>query len=313
MKRLNVVYFGTPDFSVPTLDLLANHPLINIVSVVSMPDRKSGRGLELKSPEVIEYSKNNKINFFQTENINKEDEYLQELETKEIDIFIVLAFAQFLGQRVLSIPKQGAFNIHTSLLPKYRGAAPIQYALLNGDSTTGVSIQRMVKKMDAGDVCHSKPIEVASNETGGQLYTRLKFQAALSANEFISDFIQDKLQFKSQDETLVSFAPTLKKNDGFLDFKNMTYQQITNIIRALDPWPGSYCFLDKKRLKVFSILTTDLSLKPGELFYKNGFLNIGTKDKTIRLNSIQIEGKARSTDIEFLNGIKKEFTINPEV
>lgn len=312
MKKLNIVFFGTPDFSVPSLEVLANHPQVNISCVISMPDRKSGRGMELKSPEVIEYSKQNKIKFFQTQNINKETEFLGKLEAQDIDAFIVLAFAQFLGEKVLNLPKLGCFNIHTSLLPKYRGAAPIQYALLNGDSSTGVSIQKMVKKMDAGDLCWSHPVSIQPNETGGQLYTRLKFHAALALNNFLYDLKDEKLTFTPQDEDQVSFAPTLKREDGFLDFKNQSFQNISNRVSALFPWPGTYCFLDKKRMKVFSISESKLKLMPGEVCIKNSNLIIGCSDKSIRLNQIQLEGKKACSDIELLNGLKKDIIINPQ-
>ncbi|MCE3014018.1 MAG: methionyl-tRNA formyltransferase, partial [Proteobacteria bacterium] len=160
MKKLKTLFFGTPDFSVATLELLQHHPLIELLGVVSMPDRPAGRGQELKSPEVINYAKNIKIPFFQTENINKEEALLETWKNEKVDLIIVLAFAQFLGSKVLQLPLLGCFNIHTSLLPKYRGAAPIQYALWNGDTETGVSIQRMVKKMDAGNIVVSVPTPI---------------------------------------------------------------------------------------------------------------------------------------------------------
>lgn len=311
MKKLNIVYFGTPDFSVPTLDALLNHPLINIKYVVSMPDRKAGRGMDLKSPEVIEFAKANKIPYFQCKNINKEEEFLSKLENENIDAFVVLAFAQFLGTRLLELPRLGCFNIHTSLLPKYRGAAPIQYALLNGDKSTGVSIQKMVKKMDAGDIVWSHPVKIYPNETGGQLYTRLKYQAALSVNEFVYDLAAEKLTYSAQDESQVSFAPTLSREDGFLDFKNQSFESIKNRVYALFPWPGTYCFLDKKRLKVFSISEAIEKLAPGEINTRNNQLIIGCLDKTIRINQLQLEGKKACSDTELLNGLKKEFIINP--
>jgi methionyl-tRNA formyltransferase len=139
MKKFRVAFCGTPEFSVPTLDLLSNHPHIELVKVISMPDRPAGRGMELKSPEVIEFAKTKKSPFFQTENINKEPQMIQELKELELDFIVVLAFAQFLGSEMLTLSRLGCFNIHTSVLPKYRGAAPIQYALLNGDKETGVS------------------------------------------------------------------------------------------------------------------------------------------------------------------------------
>lgn len=314
MKKLNVVFCGTPDFSVPTLELLHQHPHINLVGVVTMPDRPAGRGQELKSPPVAEYAKQHKLPLYQVENINRDESLSLELESKKIDFILVLAFAQFLGNRVLTMPKMGCFNIHTSILPKYRGAAPIQYALLNGDQTTGVSIQRMVKEMDAGDLVHFHELPVAETETGGQLYTRLKFQAALSCNTLIESILQDKLVFTKQDSSGISFAPTLKKEDGLLNFKESSILKLQNQIRALDPWPGTYCFLNNQRLKVFEIEKLPRSLKPGETSTDHGHLAVGTLDGVIRLMSVQLEGKKICSDTELLNGLKNkggEIILNP--
>lgn len=314
MKKLNVIFCGTPDFSVPTLELLDQHPHINIVGVITMPDRPAGRGQELKSPPVAEYAKQHRLPLYQVENINREESVLLELETKKVDFILVLAFAQFLGSRVLTMPKLGCFNIHTSILPKYRGAAPIQYALLNGDKTTGVSIQRMVKEMDAGDLVHFHELPIADTETGGQLYTRLKFQAALSTNTLIDLILKNRLVFTPQDPKGVSFAPTLKKEDGLIDFKSSSSNKIHNQIRALDPWPGTYCFLNNQRLKVYEVEQLSRSLKPGETSIEHGHLAVGTLDGVLRLSSVQVEGKKICTDTELLNGLKNkggEIIINP--
>ncbi len=306
IKKLNVVFFGTPDFSVSTLEMIHQHPLINIVKIITMPDRPSGRGQELKSPPVAEYAKTHKLPLVQTENINREESELLKLENESIDFFLVIAFAQFLGTRLLAIPKLGAFNIHTSLLPKYRGAAPIQYALLNGDQFTGVSIQKMVKKMDAGDVCHSFKMAISSFENGGMLFTRLKFQAALSTGILIDDIIQNKLIFTPQDENQVSFAPTLQKEDGYLKFNNYTCTEIQNRLRAFDPWPGVFCFLNGTRLKVFEIENTTEKLKPGDVDFGSKGLLVGCVDGTLRLKTVQLEGKKRCSDFELLNGLKNK-------
>jgi methionyl-tRNA formyltransferase len=314
MQKLNVVFCGTPDFSVPALELLHQHPHINLVGIVTMPDRPAGRGQELKSPPVAEYAKSHKLPLYQVENINREDDILCELETKKIDFILVLAFAQFLGSRILKMPRLGCFNIHTSILPKYRGAAPIQYALLNGDKTTGVSIQKMVKEMDAGDLVHFHELAISATETGGQLYTRLKFQAALSTNTLIEEILKNKLIFTKQDSAFVSFAPTLKKEDGLLDFKNSKNEKIVNQIRALDPWPGTYCFLNQQRLKVFSVEQIDRKVAPGKTSLEFGQLVIGTENGTLRLTSVQLEGKKVCSDNELLNGLKNkggEIIINP--
>ncbi len=311
MKKFKIAFLGTPEFSVPSLDLLAHHPNIEIKYVISMPDRPAGRGMEMKSPEVIEYAKLKKLPFFQCENINKETQFLQDLKQADLDFIIVLAFAQFLGSELLNLTRMGCFNIHTSILPKYRGAAPIQYALLNGDTETGVSIQKMVKKMDAGDIAHFDTVNISSNETGGQLYTRLKFQAALSLNSLIDKILNSKLEFFPQDENKVSFAPTLKKEDGFLDFKNFSSQDILNKIRAFDPWPGTYCFLNGKRLKILSAEIYHKSFSPGSIQNDIGSLVVGTLDKSLRLTQLQLEGKKACSDRELLNGLKSELSLTP--
>lgn len=314
IKKLNVVFCGTPDFSVPTLDELFNNPAINLVGVITMPDRPAGRGQELKSPPVAEFAKLKNIRLFQVENINRESEILNELETLNIDFYLVLAFAQFLGSRVLTMPKIGCFNIHTSILPKYRGAAPIQYALLNGDTSTGVSIQKMVKEMDAGDLVHFDEIIIAPDENGESLYNRLKLQAAISTKALIEKIISGTITFSPQDPKGISFAPTLKKEDGFLNFKDSDYKKIYNQVRALDPWPGTFCYLNTLRLKVFSIEKLNRTLKPGETSIEHGFLSIGLIDGAIRLSKVQLEGKKICSDTELLNGLKNkggEIILNP--
>lgn len=309
MNKIRIIYMGTPDFATATLEMLHHHPLIDIVQVVSMPDRPAGRGQDLKSPAVIEYAKNNKIPFFQTENINHELNWIDQFKNQKIDIIIVLAFAQFLSDKILALPLKGCFNIHTSLLPLYRGAAPIQYALLNGDTLTGVSIQKMVKKMDAGNIVHSNTLTISPFENGGSLSTKLKFLAALTCGEFIDLFLNNKLKNEIQDETKVSFAPTLKKDQGFLDFKKLSTEEALRSIKALDPWPGTFCFLNDKRLKVFFAETYSQKLSPGTISTAQGVLSVGCTNGSLRLTDIQWEGKKRSSDIDFINGIRFELNL----
>jgi methionyl-tRNA formyltransferase len=314
MKKLKLAFFGTPDFAVPVLELLHNHPRIELLKVVSMPDRKAGRGQKLQTPPVAQFAKENKIPLTQTLNINKEEEVIQSFHDNKIDIVLVLAFAQFLGKKLLETPLLGCFNIHTSLLPLYRGAAPIQHALLNGDSKTGVTIQKMVKKMDAGDIALTKEVSLSKHETLGQLYTRLKFQAALSANEFIEIILNHKICLTPQDETKVTFAPTLKREDGFLNFSTMKSQEIKNKVKAFNPWPGTYCFLGKKRLKVFSLEIHQKSLNSGQTCTETNELLVGCLDSTLRLHEVQLEGKRKSSDINLINGlqnIRNNIVINP--
>lgn len=312
MRKLRIAFCGTPEFAVPTLDMLSNHPQVDLRWVISMPDRPAGRGMELKSPEVVEFAKDKKLPYFQTENINKEAEFIRKLKEENLDFIVVLAFAQFLNEEMLSLGKLGCFNIHTSILPKYRGAAPIQYALLHGDGSTGVSIQKMVKKMDAGDLVHFHEVAISPTETGGQLYTRLKFQAALAMNDLIEKILNGKLTYTPQDDSKVTFAPTLKKEDGLLRFSEKKTSEILNQIRALAPWPGTYCYLNGKRLKVIEAERYHSKLSPGKAANDLGSLVVGCVDGALRLSVLQLEGKKAGSDKELLNGIKSEIKITTD-
>jgi len=312
MNKLKCIFLGTPEISVPSVKCLYNNPNIELIYIISMPDRPAGRGHKLKSPEVIQFAKKNSIPYFQTSNINREEEFLTTLENNNIDFFMVFAFAQFLGKRILDMPNIAAFNIHTSLLPKYRGAAPIQYALLNGDTKTGITIQKMVKKMDAGDIAWTTEVAIEEDETAVELYNKLKNLSADILILFLDKLLQNKLVYNPQDETKVSFAPTIKKNDGFIDFQRLTYIEIVNKLKAFSPWPGIYCFLNKKRLKILQIDKTNISLPAGKILINNNELIVGSLSDSIRLQIIQLEGKKKCSDKDLLNGIKDKININPD-
>lgn len=306
MKKLNVVFLGTPDFSVPSLEVLANHPNINIVSVITMPDRPAGRGQKLTSPPVAQFAKDKNLPLFQTENINKENAFLEKLKSQDIDLFIVIAFAQFLKKDVLEIPKIGCFNIHTSLLPKYRGAAPIQYAILNGDKVTGVCIQKMVTKMDAGDLVYSQEVKIEAKENSGLLFEKLKVLAADGLKVFLKNLLLDQITYTPQDPKQVSFAPTIKKEDGHLKFSEKTAEEIINQIRAFNPWPSAYCFLQGKRMKIIWAEISSQTLPPGTVDLSNNQLMIGCKKGTLQILEVQLEGKKPCSARELLNGIKNK-------
>jgi methionyl-tRNA formyltransferase len=301
---MNIIFMGTPEIAAFCLNKI--HSEFGVTAVVTAVDKPAGRGKKIVSPAVIEFARSRKISFVQTENVNRCEEFFS--LAKDIDVIVVLAFAQFLGKKILNLPKIGCFNIHTSLLPKYRGAAPIQYALLNGDRETGVSIQKMVKKMDAGDICYSHPVVIRENESGGQLYTRLKFQAALAMNEFIYHLVEDRVTYTPQDEQLVSFAPVITKEMGHLKFAEENFTTLTNKIRAFDPWPGTFCFLNGKRLKVFSIDKVQQKLSRGEVSVEGNQLVIGAKECSVRLKDVQLAGKKRCSDSELLNGLRNTTT-----
>lgn len=304
MDKLKVVFFGTPEFSVPCLDVLFQSEFIEIVSVVTMPDRPAGRGKKLQKPPVASYALEKDLPLLQTSNINHENEFLDTL--KDCDFFLVIAFAQFLSSKVLEIPKLGCFNIHTSLLPKYRGAAPIQYALLNGDTETGVSIQKMVKKMDAGDIAFSRDVSISREDNSSTLFKKLEKEAAIALKEFLPILINNEIAYQKQDESKATFAPTIKKTDGKIDFSSETAKEIINKFRAYYPWPGVFFHLNGLRVKIHKLALTKHNLKPGELDIQLG-LNIGCKEGALHLMEVQLDGKKSCADTELLRGLKNKF------
>lgn len=307
MAKLKTVFMGTPDFCLPTLEMLNTHPDVDLTRVVSMPDRKAGRGQKLQSPPVIEYARDKKIPFFQTSQINREVDFLSELKNEEIDLIIVLAFAQFLGSKILNLPRSACYNIHTSLLPKYRGAAPIQYALLNGDTHTGVTIQEMVKKMDAGDIVHQDQLTIHPQETGESLFTRLSYQSALSCFDFVKNLKNDEIACTPQSAEGLSFAPVLTKDMGLIRFADSSAVDIERQVRALYPWPGTYTFLNHKRMKVLKVEPSLKKLKPSELLIdREGEIHVGTTTDSLRLSYIQLEGKKPGTDVSFFKTVPKK-------
>ena len=307
MTKLKAAFFGTPEFSVSSLEFLQNCPDVDLRYVITMPDRPAGRGKKLTPPPVATYAKDNDIALFQTPNINKEEEFLKKLQEEELDFILVIAFAQFLGSKVLDLPKMGCFNIHTSLLPKYRGAAPIQYAILNGDQTTGVTIQKMVKKMDAGDLVFERTVSIDDDETGGELFEKLQKESAHCLNEFIPMLLSNNLNYNPQDDSLASFAPTIKKQDGLLNFSKKTSQEIKNQVRAFQPWPGTFTFLNGLRLKINKVSLEEKNIKPGILDTSFGTLLVGCKEGSLRLSSVQLEGKKACSDSELINGLKNKY------
>jgi len=305
----NVVFLGTPEFSVDSLRVLNENNSFNIKLVVTMPDRPAGRGKKMKAPPVAIYAKKNNLPLLQTSNINKDEEFDRFINSNEIDFFLVIAFSQFLGKKILTAAKFGAFNIHTSLLPKYRGAAPIQYALLNGDKTTGVCIQRMVSKMDAGDICYEHSVEIKESYTSLELFQKLQQEASVGLNKFLNLFTLNSgiLNYRVQNEDDVSFAPIIKKEDGLINPYCEDFNSLKNKFRAYFSWPGLFIYFNDFRLKIHEIEPYPQELQSGDIDISQGMLLLGLKDNsTVRLKKIQAEGKKIQTDSEFLNGIKNK-------
>lgn len=306
MKNLDVVFFGNPKFSTGSLKALIDHPQVNIKCVITGSDKKVGRGQKTRATEVATFAQDQGLEIFKSDNINQSTDFLESLGN--VDLYLVVAFSQFLSKQLLSIPTLGCFNLHTSLLPKYRGAAPIQYAILNGDTTTGVCIQKMVSKMDAGDVVYQKGVAIESSDTSQTLFNKLEQECIPAITAFIDSIINENISYTKQNEDDVSFAPTIKKTDGMLTFMDQTSKQIINKVRAFTPWPGTYTFINDMRLKVIEVSEEDSQIPPGTIDISFNSLLVGTTHGAVRLNKVQLEGKKPIKDFEFINGQKRKFS-----
>ncbi len=306
-QLLKIAFCGTPEFCLPSLTMLHRSPAVDLQWVVSMPDRPAQRGQKKAPPPVARYANEHGLPLFQAANLNAEADFIARLENARLDMIIVIAFAQFLGHRLLQLPRLGCFNVHASLLPRYRGAAPIQHALLNGDTTTGISIQKMVRQMDAGPIFWRGEIPIGENTGREELTTLLAEKTVEGLHQLVAAGFAGNIPTTPQDAAAVSFAPALKKSDGHLEFCHHSALKLSRQVRAFHPWPGSYFFLNGLRVKVHGVELDATTLRPGQIDTEMGTLRIGCREGSLRLKRVQLEGKKAASDVEVLRGLKNKF------
>lgn len=306
---LRVVFMGTPDFAVPSLRALAARPdVANILAVYTQPDRPAGRGMKLTKPPIKIVAEELGLPIFQPENINDAEEK-RKLADKMADVVVVVAYAQFLSSAVLNTPRLGCINVHSSLLPKYRGAAPIQFAVWKGEKESGVTTMRLVKKMDAGPILLQKSMPIPPEMTARELHDELSKLGGGLIVETLEGLRDGKVQDIAQDESQVTYAALIKKEDGLIDWTRPG-QEIINQIRAFDPWPGTFSRSTRGTIKILkarfhpNVQGAPSSLPPGELFLGAGSLWIRCADGWIEPLSLQPEGKKAMTPQEFMNGLR---------
>ncbi len=301
--RPKIIFMGTPDFSVPSLKALIHHGH-HVQAVITQPDRPKGRGRKLVPSPVKQLAAQNRLEVLQPEKAS-DDQFCDLISGKAPDILIVVAFGQILKKNLLEIPRWGALNLHASLLPKYRGAAPIHWAILNNESKTGLTAMRMDEGLDTGPILLQEEVPIGADETAGELHDRL---AALSG-EFLIKTLEalekNLLTEKTQDQTIASFAPKIDRNMSLVNW-NQPAQVVSALIRALDPWPGAFTTLKGKEIKLFSsrvIYENRLNTKPGRVLgYAEGSLEVETAKGVVQIRGLQIPGKKRLTASEFLRG-----------
>lgn len=294
---------GTPGFAVPSLDILIKHNY-HISAVVTVPDKKKGRGLHLQYSDVKKYALEKKLNIMQPENL-KDDSFISEIRKLNPDLIIVVAF-RILPEMVFAIPRFGTFNLHASLLPKYRGAAPINWAIIKGETKTGVTTFFLQQKVDTGNIILQKEIDIEDNDNAGTLHDKLSILGAEAVLETVNLIKSGNPETKIQDESLATKAPKIYKENCLINWHQPS-RVIRNFIRGLSPYPGAYGKLESKIIKILSAdLTAFPSIsEPGELLIQNKNLFINTSDNLLLINQLQPEGKRKLTSLEFINGIDK--------
>lgn len=300
---MRLVFMGSPEFAIPTLEKITsgNHILTGVVTV---PDRQGGRGRKITESPVKRFAKRRHIPVLQPENL-ADQVFHDQLTAWKADLYIVVGF-RILPAAVFSIPPKGCMNLHASLLPKYRGAAPVQWAIIQGEHETGVTTFMIRKKVDTGDILLQRKTEIGENETGGELKDRLALMGAEIVMESIRLIELDRAHLKPQ-TGIPSPAPKLTQETARINWKRSA-RDIHNLIRALSPKPGAYTFLGEKRLKILqsSVILNEISEPAAIVIDRNNQVKVGTGNGMIAIQSCQIEGKNRLDINEFIRGFRIE-------
>ncbi len=304
---MKIVFMGTPQFAVPALKAL-NNSRHEIVAVVTQPDRVNARGKKVEPSAVKTAAAELSLPVLQYDRVRDRAEELKKLSA---DVFVTAAYGQILSQEILDIPKFGVINIHASLLPKYRGSAPVVHAVLAGEKELGVTVMRTALKVDSGDVMISKS-ESFDTQTAGECLERLAVLGAEIIVPAIDSIENGTAKFTPQNEAEASYQPMLKKEDGRLTF-DKTAAEIVNFVRAMNPWPSAYFLSRFGRVKVMKAEAVDASGEAGSVLYcdkKNGLVVAG-RDGAVRLSVIQPEGSRVMKDTEFI--LARKFNIGEKI
>jgi methionyl-tRNA formyltransferase len=294
-----IVFMGTPDFAVPTLRALIAHH--DVVGVVTQPDRPAGRRSVLTPPPIKGVALEHGIDVFQPEKLRKADAIATLKRWQDIDAYVVAAFGQILPQSVLDIPRLGSINVHASLLPRWRGAAPIQAAIRAGDAETGITIMKMDAGLDTGPMLRARAIPIAPDETGASLHDKL---AALGAELLIptlADYFSGLIVPQPQDDALATLAPRIDKDEGRIDWTRPAVE-IERLVRAFTPWPGTFTGFNGALLKILRGTVTAGSAAPGQVIRSDGGLAVGTGDGLFVPQTVQLAGKNPVTAEDFARG-----------
>ncbi|WP_069998176.1 methionyl-tRNA formyltransferase [Cellulosilyticum sp. I15G10I2] len=300
---MNIVFMGTPDFAVPTLEMLIDEKH-HICAVVTQPDKPKGRGGKETMPPVKEIALKHNIPVLQPVRIKGDEVFYNDIQSLNPDLIIVVAFGQILPQNVLDIPKYGCINIHGSLLPKYRGAAPIQWSIINRDTVTGVTIMYMDQGMDTGDMLLKKEIPITQEDTYASLHDKMKIVGAQTLKEALPIITGGGLTRQKQDDTKSTYAPMISKVLGEIDWNKPSYV-IDALVRGLNPWPTGYTYYKGETMKIWQVqpIDTTTEFKAGTIISadKKGIC-VQTGEGSLLIQEIQMPNKKRMPVSEYIKG-----------
>ncbi|MBQ1467072.1 MAG: methionyl-tRNA formyltransferase [Solobacterium sp.] len=301
MKDLRVIFMGTPVFACSVLEALIEEKY-NVVLAVSQPDKPVGRHHQVVSTPVHELADKYGIPVLQPERLREETEKILEYTP---DLIVTCAYGQFVPEVILNYPKYGCLNIHPSLLPKYRGGAPVHHAVWNGDTETGVALMEMIKKMDAGKVYAVKRVPIGPDETTEELNLRLMEVSKELIREALPEYLEGNLPGTEQEEEKATIARNISKEDECISFKKEALHQVYNHIRALIDWPVAYARINNKRLKIYraEIREGGCTEEPGTVLgFRDGAMEVACTGGILRILELQPEGKKRMKAADFANG-----------
>ena len=303
IRSPNLVFSGTPQFAVPTLDRLVEAGF-HIDLIVTQPDRPKGRGLELRSSPIKHRALQLGLPITQPESIRNNDAFREQLTALKPQAIIVVGYGRIIPQWMLDLPPLGNINLHASLLPKYRGAAPIQWAIAQGETVTGVTTMKINAGLDTGDILLQQEIVIAPNDTTETLAPKLAAAGSELIVETLRGVQTGSIHPRTQDQTEATLAPILKKEDGLIDFSRPA-AEILNRMRGFQPWPGVYSKFRGKNLQVWNALALDRTLPSSELNTEGDRLLVGCgRNTAIELLELQLEGKKRTSAQDFLRGYR---------
>jgi len=298
---MRIAFIGTGEIGVPTLRALqkSEHEL---VGVVTQPDKPAGRQQVITAPPIKAALTRSKMSVLQPTRI-KDSQSVEQIRALVPDAIVVMAYGQILPRAVLEIPRIACLNLHASLLPRWRGAAPIQAAIASGDRETGITVMYMDEGLDTGDILLQRKIDISPSETGATLHDRLAEIAPEALLESLRLLAVGQTSRIPQDKSIATYAPKLNREAGRINW-NETAEVIERKIRAYNPWPGAFTDFKDRKLKIFSASVVDLRGTPGTILRKDSELVIATSDRALSLTEVQLEGKKRMTAPEFLRGLK---------